>query len=99
MLVFLARELQTLRHQIVKVHSHLVQESCLFVDNVDAFLPDSGAALYTTELARKQRVETVKMVLGPFDAGARHDRGEALLVDADCVLDKGEVDERDLEYV
>lgn len=99
MLVFLARKLQTLRHEIVKVHSHLVQESRLLVDNVNAFLPDSGATLHTAELACEQRVKAVEMVRGPFDAGASHDRGEALLVDADGVLDKGEIDEGNLEDV
>jgi hypothetical protein len=39
------------------------------------------------------------VLLGPFDARAGHDRRETLLVDADGVSDKGEVDEGDLEDV
>lgn len=35
----------------------------------------------------------------PANAGAGHHAGEALLIDADGVLDQGEVDEGDLENV
>ena len=39
------------------------------------------------------------MLLGPFDAGAGHQGWETLLVDADGVLDEGEIDEGNLEDV
>lgn len=67
--------------------------------DVDAFLPDRGPALHGAELSREKRVETVEVLLGPFDTGAGHYGGEALLVDADSVFDEGEVDVGDLEDV
>lgn len=67
--------------------------------DVDAFLPDGGTPLDAAELAGEKGVEAVQVELGPFDAGAGHDGWEALLVDADGVLDQGEVDEGYLEDV
>lgn len=67
--------------------------------DVETFLPDRSAPLYAAELAAEQIIKSVKVRLRPPDAGTGHHAGEALLVDADGVLDQGEVDERDLEDV
>lgn len=39
------------------------------------------------------------MLLGPFDAGTGHHGWETLLIDADGVLEEGEINEGDLEDV
>lgn len=67
--------------------------------DVDAFLPHGCPPLHGAELPREERVEAVEVLLGPFDAGAGHHGGEALLVDADGVFDEGEIDVGDLENV
>ena len=67
--------------------------------DVNAFLPDSCAALDAAELAREQGVKAVKVVFCPTDTGAGHDRRKTLLVDANGVLDQREVDVGDLKNV
>lgn len=67
--------------------------------NVDAFLPHGCPALHGAELSGEERVEAVEVLFGPFDAGAGHYGGEALLVDADGMFDEGEVNVGDLENV
>lgn len=71
----------------------------MLVHNIEAFLPDRGPALYAAQLAAEQSVEAVQVMLGPANAGAGHQAGEALLIDTDGVLNQGEIDEGDLEDI
>ena len=71
----------------------------MLVDDVETFLPDGGATLYTAELASKQSIESVQMMLGPANTRACHHAREALLIDADSVFDERKVDVGNLENV
>lgn len=71
----------------------------MFMHDIKTFVPDRSAPLHAAKLAAEQGIESVEVCLGPPDAGTGHHAGEALLVDADGVLDQGKVDEGDLEDV
>jgi hypothetical protein len=71
----------------------------MFVHNIKTLLPDRGAPLHAAELSAEQSVESVKMMLSPSDTGAAHHAREALLVNANGILDESEVDIGDLEDV
>jgi hypothetical protein len=71
----------------------------MLTHDIDAFLPDSRAALDAAELAGEKGVKSVQVEFGPLDAGTGHNRREALLVDANCVFYQGEIDVGNLEYV
>jgi hypothetical protein len=71
----------------------------MLVNNVEALLPDRGAPLHAAELSAEQSVESVEVMLSPSDTRTAHDAGEALLVNANGILDKSEVDIGDLEDV
>ena len=67
--------------------------------DIQALLPDCSTTLDTAELTTQQSIEPIQMMLCPPDAGTTHHAGEALLIDADRVLDEIEVDVRNLEDI
>ena len=71
----------------------------MFMHNVKTFLPDRCTALHAAELPIEQGIESVKMVLGPANAGTAHRTGETLLIYSNGVLDQSEIDVGDLEDV
>lgn len=86
-------------HQVREVNTNLRKHAGMLMHNLEAFLPDRGAALYAAQLAAEQSVETIQVMLGPANTGAGHHAGKTLLIDADGVLDQGEIDKRDLKNV
>lgn len=86
-------------HQVREVNTNLRKHAGMLMHNLEAFLPDRGAALYAAQLSAEQTVETIQVMLGPANTGAGHHAGEALLIDANGVFNQGEIDKRDLENV
>lgn len=97
--VTIATRIQILRNQVRKINPDLIQKLGMLMYNAHALLPDAGTAFDTVQLPCKELVEVIQVSLGPLDAGACHERREALLVDTDRVFDETEVDEGNLEDV
>jgi hypothetical protein len=59
-------------------------------------LPSITLPWHRAQLPFKQLIESIDVFLGPFDASAHHDHGEAALVDQGGIFDQGEIDEGNL---
>lgn len=78
-------------YKVPEIQSNLRKHLCVFLGLFHALDPRLTPMLGAAELPRQDDIESLDLVLGPFDTGAHHRWREADLEAADRVLDDGEV--------
>lgn len=68
----------------------------MLLSPIHALIPNLAPTLRAAELSGQDDIEGLDLFLGPLDASTHHWRWEAALEATDCVLDDGEVYERQL---